>query len=173
MSTKNIQLKHPGTKKLLPLWIGPFKVLAKVGTLEYKLQLAEGMKMHDVFHVSLLKEFRSDGTVIPPPPPQLVAGELAYEVEQVIDYDSKRKRYLVKWQGYGHESNTWEPEKNLSHAAALVQGYWETRKLIQQHKAGGSKEGNDENVRTETQQPDSESMRASRRNAQRPSRYLS
>ena len=61
--------------------------------------------MHDVFHVSLLKEFKSDGTVIPPPIPELVEGDLEYEVEQVIDFDSKRKKYPVKWQDYGHESN--------------------------------------------------------------------
>ena len=98
--------------------------------------------MHDVFHVSLLKEFRSNGTVIPPPPPQqLIAGDMEYEVEQVIDYDTGRKKYLVTWLGYGHESNAWEPEKNLKHSADLIQDYWEATKLIEQHRAGSGRHG--------------------------------
>lgn len=80
--------------------------------------------MHDVVHVSLLKEFRSDGTVIPHLPPHLVAGILQYEV--------------VKWLGYGHESITWELEKNLERSAELIQEYWEAAKPIDEHEAGAS-----------------------------------
>jgi transposase InsO family protein len=56
LSTKNIQWKHPGARKLLPLWIGPFKILQKIGKVAYKLQPPEGMKMHNVSHVNLLKK---------------------------------------------------------------------------------------------------------------------
>ena len=36
LSTKNIRLKTPGAKKLLPKWIGPYKVLSKVGRVAYQ-----------------------------------------------------------------------------------------------------------------------------------------
>ena len=50
--------------------------------------------MHDVFHVSLLKEHRDYGTVALLPPPEIVAGYLEYELlEQIICYDAKRKKY--------------------------------------------------------------------------------
>jgi len=129
LSTKHIQLKNPGARKLLPLWIGPFKVLERVGKVAYKLQLADGMKMHNVFHVSLLKAYRDDGTVQPPPPPELIDGELEYEVEQVISFDEKRKRYLVKWLGYGHENNTWEQERNVANAPDKTAKYWQMVQL--------------------------------------------
>jgi hypothetical protein len=90
LSTKNIQWKHPGARKLLPLWIGPFEILQKIGKVAYKLQLPEGMKMHNVIHVNLLKKFISGtGKVVPPPPAELISGYLEYEVERVIDHDPK------------------------------------------------------------------------------------
>ncbi|RWS30970.1 histone-lysine N-methyltransferase SUV39H2-like protein [Leptotrombidium deliense] len=36
-----------------------------------------------------------------------------YEVEEIVDYDVAQNLYLVKWVGWYHESNTWEPESHL------------------------------------------------------------
>jgi chromodomain protein Y len=35
-----------------------------------------------------------------------------------------RKEFLVKWLGYEHEHNTWEPEKHLTHCENLLTDYW-------------------------------------------------
>ena len=34
-----------------------------------------------------------------------------YEVEEILDYN--KGLYLVKWVGYGPESNSWEPADNM------------------------------------------------------------
>ncbi|GJS17897.1 putative reverse transcriptase domain-containing protein [Tanacetum coccineum] len=47
--------------KLNPRYIGPFKIIAKVGTVAYCLELPEQLsRVHSMFHVSNLKKCMSD-----------------------------------------------------------------------------------------------------------------
>ena len=121
LNTKNIKLKHPGSMKLMPRWIGPFKVVKCVNEVAYKLELPETMsRLHPVFHVSLLKPYRDSG-LRQPPPPVLVDEEGAlWRVDTLLERRERkcgRKKiteYLVKWSGFSHEHNTWEPAKNIA-----------------------------------------------------------
>ena len=47
-------------EKLAPRYCGPFEVLERVGLVAYKLALPPQVKVHDVFHVSLLKRYVHD-----------------------------------------------------------------------------------------------------------------
>ena len=47
--------------KLSPRYIGPYEVIERVGPVSYKLALpVELAQIHDVFHVSMLRRYRSD-----------------------------------------------------------------------------------------------------------------
>ena len=134
LNTKHIRLLHgDGKAKLLPRWIGPFVVEEKVGMVAYKLVLPASLRIHPVFHVSLLKQYHEDGRVQPPPVPLDVDddGEL-YAVEALLSYRDRRvgrgrtkREYLVKWLGYGSEHNTWEPESMITQTA--IDEFWVQR----------------------------------------------
>jgi len=121
LSSKHINLKNPGSRKLLPRWLGPFKVVRQINNVAFALQLPDSMQaVHSVFHASLLKPYRADGPVQPPPPIVLEDGDILWRVESLLDQRIARRRgrrfveYLVKWDGFGHEHNTWEPESHIA-----------------------------------------------------------
>ncbi|GJR02054.1 putative reverse transcriptase domain-containing protein [Tanacetum coccineum] len=48
-------------RKLIPRYVGPFKVLERIGTIAYKLELPQELsRVHNTFHVSNLKKCYSD-----------------------------------------------------------------------------------------------------------------
>ncbi|GJV55041.1 putative reverse transcriptase domain-containing protein [Tanacetum coccineum] len=54
-------------EKLNPRYIGPFKIIAKVGIVAYRLELLEQLsRIHSTFHVSNLKKCMSDETLAIP-----------------------------------------------------------------------------------------------------------
>ena len=56
-----------GKGKLSPRFIGPYKILERVGPVAYRLALSlELAKLHHVFHVSILRRYRSDTSHILP-----------------------------------------------------------------------------------------------------------
>ena len=54
LNAKYIRTKRP-TKKLAPKLYGPFRILEKIGSRSFRLELQTRWRIHNVFHVSLLE----------------------------------------------------------------------------------------------------------------------
>jgi hypothetical protein len=147
LEAKNLQLPYQ-TPKLAPKRHGPFRISKQISPVAYQLQLPDAWKIHNVFHASLLTPYRKTpqhGPNYIKPPPELIEGEHEYEVEAIVNHrlygKAKTLQYLLKWKGYPHADNTWEPA-NQVHAPALVESYHERCPLVQLHKRRGLKTRN-------------------------------
>lgn len=65
------------------------------------------------------------------PPPDLVEGEQEYEVEGVLDSrlfgrgKNRILQYWVKWKGYPHSDNTWEPSELMENSKEYTELFHE------------------------------------------------
>ena len=134
LSTRNLTLQAKGTRKFLPKFIGPFTIKEFIGKVAVRLQLPHNYRTHPIFHVSLIRPYhQSEHTVTPPPPLQVDAdGIPIYEVEEVLEHRPLRQnrqntwQFLIKWKGYGHEHNSWEPYSNIANPDITLQPYWDS-----------------------------------------------
>lgn len=50
-----------------------------------------------------------------------------WEVEEILQSKEENgvRLFLVKWKGFEHDTNTWEPEKNLTNASEAISKFWD------------------------------------------------
>jgi hypothetical protein len=90
---RHIKTKR-SSKKLDHKKLGPFKILKKIGTLNYKLQLPTTIRIHPVFHVSLLEKANQNARQAKIE----IDGKEEYEVKKILEEAliKEGKHYLVK-----------------------------------------------------------------------------
>jgi len=95
--------------------VGHTESLEKVEEIAYELELLEGRKIRNVFHVSCLKKaFGQQDTSSSEFPPLDKEGQLVLVSEEVLEMRERKLRsiiireYLVRWKDLPFEDATWE-----------------------------------------------------------------
>jgi hypothetical protein len=107
-------------QKLANKFFGPFQVIGEVGSVAYRLALPEESKVHNVFHVSLLKKKAGDVSNISTtlPPFSEDTGPII-EPLHILNYRYVKKgtkfftEALVQWKHLALEDATWEDMEQL------------------------------------------------------------
>ncbi|KAA3455852.1 Transposon Ty3-G Gag-Pol polyprotein [Gossypium australe] len=115
-----LRFGHKG--KLSSRFIGSYEIIERVGPVAYRLRLpSELEKIHKVFHVSMLRRYRSDPSHVIAPSAIEIRSDMFYEEEPIcvlaceVKELRKKKIPLVKilWNRHGIEEATWELEDSM------------------------------------------------------------
>ncbi|KAK9050372.1 hypothetical protein SSX86_000897 [Deinandra increscens subsp. villosa] len=108
--------------KLSPRFIGPFKILARVGKVAYQLELPEELSgIHNTFHVSYLRKCLADESAYVPLDDLVIDDKLNYVERPIAILDRKVKRLRnkevnqvkVQWEHRKGSDLTWESEEEM------------------------------------------------------------
>ena len=121
LSTANMRVKG-FPRKLQRRFVGPFRIVAKVGKVAYKLDLPNTWRIHNVFHVSLLRPWRESQWTQEGPSTQIELEEETNEpeVERFLCYRwigegrNRHRELLVLWRNTSIDSATWVSEHEFS-----------------------------------------------------------
>ncbi|XP_070020848.1 uncharacterized protein [Nicotiana sylvestris] len=106
--------------KLSPRYIGPYKILQRIGQVAYELELSFELEfVHPVFHVSMLRKCIRDPS--PPIKCEQVTEDLSYEEASVAILDRQVRKLRTKdvasvkvlWRNKNMEEMTWEAEEEI------------------------------------------------------------
>jgi ribosomal protein L21E len=111
-------LRLGSSVKLSPRYCGPFEILARIGPVAYQLALPANIRVHNVFHVSLLKKYVHDATHVIDWTDIQVEPEGDFQVEPECIIDTREhvlrnrtiRQVKVQWRHLSPAEATWEME---------------------------------------------------------------
>ncbi|WMV49900.1 hypothetical protein MTR67_043285 [Solanum verrucosum] len=111
-----------GFGKTSPWYIGPYRISKRIGNVTYELELSQELAaVHPIFHISMLKKYMGDPSLIIPTKGIGIKDSLSYE-EILIQILDRRVRKLrtkevasvkVLWRNQFVEEPTWEAEEDM------------------------------------------------------------
>jgi hypothetical protein len=109
--------------------VGPYPISKIISPNAVELKLPPSFKIDAPINVSRLRPYKPPtipGQQTTPQPPIEVEGEPEYIVEEILDSRLRRNKleFLVKWEGYTDENNSWEPEDNCRNSPHAIHDFY-------------------------------------------------
>ncbi|WVZ69639.1 hypothetical protein U9M48_018398 [Paspalum notatum var. saurae] len=94
--------------KLKPRFYGSYRIVELINNVAVRLALPQQARLHDVFHVGLLKKFHGDPPQAPPPLPAVRHGAVVPEPARAVKARRARgvRQVLIHWKGASPASAT-------------------------------------------------------------------
>ena len=125
--TPNIRTKRP-SKKLDWKCFGPYAISEWIGLQTYRLDLSFFMKIHPIFHISLLESYKA--SIIPertrePSSSIVIDNEEEWEIEEILDSELCHRKlwYKIRWAGYSLARDSWQSASDLINCPDLVKQF--------------------------------------------------
>jgi len=119
--------KQKKDNKLTPKYYVPYKVLQRIGSMAYKMELPPSSHVHPIFYVSCLKKVIENNIPVQTILPEInEEGKIILKPETILEIRIKQlrnwaiKEYLIKWNNLPAEEATWEDEFLLKKYPWLV-----------------------------------------------------
>ena len=128
MRPKKSSLRLGSCAKLAPRYCGPFEILSRIGQVAYQLALPPNLRVHNVFHISVLKKYVHDATHVINWNDVWVElkGYFLLEPDCILERReiSPRNRTIgqvkVQWKHLSLEESIWELEIHMQDAYPIL-----------------------------------------------------
>jgi hypothetical protein len=124
LSTKNIKITRL-SKKLNWKMIDSYRI-KKMLDASCQLDLSDSMKIHDIFHFSLLRKTSNDSLldqILKPSSSMFIDEKEEYELNDVLNFrkieKKKKLQYKISWKNYSSDP-TWYSAKNFENSKKIL-----------------------------------------------------
>jgi Chromo (CHRromatin Organisation MOdifier) domain len=128
LSTQDLHMERP-SRKLMERQVGPYPITKILSKNAVQLKLPPSFKIRPEINITCLRPYKPPtipGQQVTPQPPIEVEGVPEYIVEEILDSRLRRNKleFLVKWEEYTDENNSWEPEDNCRNARKAIHDFY-------------------------------------------------
>ncbi|XP_028063485.1 uncharacterized protein LOC114266764 [Camellia sinensis] len=115
--------------KLASKYVRPYEILEKINLVTYRVALLPVMEhMHNVFHVSILRDYLRDPLLVIEPTHALLKDDYTYEERQIQIVNRRIKRLRnkrisfvkVDWRNHRETYATWEKEEDMMKRSRFI-----------------------------------------------------
>ncbi|TYK29737.1 Transposon Ty3-G Gag-Pol polyprotein [Cucumis melo var. makuwa] len=109
---RQLTIRRKRNEKLSPKYFGPYKIVERIGSVTYKLELPASTSIHPVFHVSQLRKVMGNHEEVRPTI-QFLNDQLEWRAhpEEILEYQKNKAgswEVLIVWKGLPQHEASWE-----------------------------------------------------------------